>query len=376
MSRLFGFLALFILFLTGCQKGKYEEKEREIGYKGIARVNRLLAAERFASEMGLEANSYAGAPSLPPPEGTTLVVPVKSLQSEGVLSEMGEWVLDGGNLVVYLTLDKEQSFFRQEEDEEAARAFLDYFAFELVDLSGSSDEDEDEDEDEVDGRQVTKVSLADGEGVYQTDFRVKKFLRDTEFDESEAGSMLRYTYGDGYLTVLVTGEPFRNRNLAKAEHASILWDILSVGDGDAVWFVHSTRVSFFKLLWEQASGALTLLLVTLVLLIWWAARGFGPRFVRGEDPAAQLDEHLEASGAFFMKHRAEGEVIENLRAKLFRRLARATNLPFNLPRPELAMRGREMGVLSMKESTALTERSTEKTLLGLLETLRNLDKKL
>ena len=48
MKRLL-LMAAAALALTACE---YTEVEREIGYKGKARVNPWLAAERFAGRMG------------------------------------------------------------------------------------------------------------------------------------------------------------------------------------------------------------------------------------------------------------------------------------------------------------------------------------
>lgn len=364
MSVRFLMVALLSFLLAGC--GKYEEREREVGFKGLAKVNRLLAAERLANEMGLKASSYAGAPSLPPAPRTTLMLPAASLQSEGQLGEMSDWVIEGGHLIVYLTLEgKEKAVWEAEEEELPFQACLDYFG---LDVQAANTETEEK------GLHVTLVRFTGDD--YETDFETLYLISDNDLPDDDPRPLRSYNYGEGTLTVLASAQLFINDAIGEAEHATLLWDILAEGEEDQVWFIHSTRLSFFKLLWQRAPHAVILLLVTMFLLVWWASRGFGPKFVRGANPSAKLDEHLQASGAFFLKHRAEALVIEQLRGRLFRRLARALNQPFHLSGGELIRIAKEQGVLDASETAALMDLPTDKTLLPTLQTLKNLDKKL
>ena len=376
MSRPLFFLGLLIFFLTGCG-GEYEEKEREIGYKGVAKLNRFLAAERLASELGMKAFSYAGAPSLPPPPGTTLILPAEALRSVGQLDEVSDWVLEGGNLIAYLTADNEPPFrlgVGEEELDQPFEEFLDYFGFDVW-SDGSEDEMEKETDSDAEESPI-KVVTFDGVQSYKTSFKSPYLLVDSDYPAGGVNAVYSYQYGEGYLTVLGSAELFTNQSIGKAEHATLFWDLLNKQGDEKVWIVYSTRLSFFKLLWMRAPHAVVCLLTTIVLLIWWAARGFGPKFVRGADPSAKLDEHLEASGAFFLKHKAEMEVITHQREKLFRRIARATNQAFNVSTHDLVVIGQQRGVLNTEEAVALTQSPSDKTLLGTLQTLKNLDKKL
>lgn len=370
MKRAAPMFFLLIFLLSGC--GEYEEREREVGFKGLAKVNHLLAAERMAQNMGLQASSYAGAPSLPPPPGTTLVLPAEALQSDGQLQEMEDWILEGGNLIVYLTL-KNRLAMRWSgggESELPFQSFLEFFEMEVTKVEAK------EDENGLNGK-ITSLSYhEDDEEPYETDFFSPYLLIESGSKKEDARAFHCYDYGEGTLTVLGSAQLFDNKHLGKAEHAKLLWDLLSFGAEEQVWFIHSTRLSFFKLLWQRAPQAVLLLLVTLALLVWWAARGFGPKFVRGTNPSARLDEHLEASGSFFLKHKAEGLVVVRLKERLLRKLARATNLPINASEEELLAAASKQEILNATESEALTAEPQPKTLLGTLQTLKNLEKRL
>ena len=368
------FIVLFSL--VGCKKrdGEYVEKEREIGYEGEAKINRFLAAERFLEKMGLKASSYGGAPSLPPPEGATVILPAASLQSQGQLAEITDWMMEGGNLIAYLTSEKERPFLwgpeGPQDEEEGFVTFLDYFGLEVDYRHAAKDEGH-----QFWGEKVESLGF-DRADRYVTDFRSPYFVKDRENFGGDAQPFVSYDYGEGSLAVFGSAELFTNRSIGKAEHASLFWAIADQGQNDTVWLIHSTRLSFFTLLWQRAPYAVVMLLVGVVLLVWWASRTFGPKFARGTNPSAKLDEHLEASGSFFRKHKAEEEVISHLRNKLFRRLARAMNQPFNVSSGDLISLGREEGVLDKAEATALTDRPTDKTLLTTLQTLKNLEHKL
>ena len=331
-----GLVAIVALLLVGC--GKYEEREREVGFKGLAKINHLLGAERLANEMGLKASSYAGAPTLPPAAGTTLMLPAESLQSVGQLNEMEEWLFEGGNLIVYLTLENRKRFSRNDENATAPyRAFLEHFS-----LRAELAEDE---EGKRESAHITSLGFEDDE-EYQTDFKTPFLITDDDYPDQAPKAFYSYEYGDGTLTVLASAQLFTNESIGKGEHATLLWHLLTEASEEQVWFIHSTRISFFQLLWQRAPQAVVLMLVTIVLLVWWASRGFGPKFIRGTNPSARLDAHLHASGAFFVKHRADLLVVSQLQGRLFRKLARALNQPFNAAEGDLLLLAEKEGVLN------------------------------
>jgi hypothetical protein len=379
MKRSCSLFLVLLCLLSSC--GRYEERTEEVGYKGLAKIDHFLAAQRFTERMGLKSFSYGGVPTFPPPSDATLVAPVASLQSEGILGEVSEWMDAGGNLIAYLEAPRDKS-----EPTKVPRSwepFLDYFEFEAISVNELADEEfiemegakspfSKDDEDEL---EIENLTIEDS---YDTDFAIRFLLRDIEVSEEEAlsGPVLSYDYGAGTLTVLATANPFSNQVIDRRDHATLLWDLIVMGQGGEVWFVYSTRTSFFGLLWTRAPYALVALVLSVVILVWWAARGFGPRFSRGTDPSPRLDEHLAASGAFFMKHGADAVVVEEHRKELFRQLARALNQPLTSKRQELLVLARERDLLSEKQLWALTEPVTHKTLLSQLRNLQRLQKQL
>ncbi|MEM9081146.1 MAG: DUF4350 domain-containing protein [Verrucomicrobiota bacterium] len=370
----------WLLVVVGCDfGGKYEEREREIGYKGLARVDHFLAAKRLAEKQGMVAMTYAGLPKFPPPEGTVLMVPLASLQGDGLLSEIDDWIVEGGHLVAFAVMQEETSWGVYGEDGGALENFCYFFDFEYEwdfdQFDFGDDEEEDSDKEEV----VREVDFAESyhlEGSYETEFETPLLIRDVEEEDGEWKAMHSYSYGEGLLTVLATAEPFTNREIGKAEHASLLWDLIGQGEEERVWFVYSARLSFFGMLWDAAPGAILALGGFVLVLVWWAWKGFGPRYHRVGNESAQLKEHLMASGYFFFRHRAEGLVLERMREGLRQRLARKVNVPFNEDVGVILGKAQEQELLSDEELGALQGEGGEKQLVRQLEILQTLDKRL
>lgn len=376
-------LLLLAIWLPSC--GEYEEKTRDIGYKGLAKVDHFLAARRMSEELGWTAFSYSGVPGFPPPADATLVVPVASLQSDGVLAEVEEWLTSGGNLIAYLTPPDER--WQRSEVSRDWENFLDYFQFEVSLVKDLQPAEyahllpESEESEESGGLQseeeLTLQSLSlDREEDYLTEFETNLLIRDTEFEGSTYSGAESYDFGEGTLTVLATAQPLSNEGIASGEHATLLHDLIAMGRGGEVWFIYSTRISFFGLLWQRAPYAVLALGVAILILVWWAARGFGPRFTRGTDSNPKLDEHLSASGAFFIKHRAETLVVQEYRTTLLRKVARSLNLPLNSTARDLLEAADEQDLLTAEELAAMSQPLSEKSLITTLRNLQSINQKL
>ncbi len=342
MSRILYLLigCVVLLLVSGC--AEYEEKEVEIGYKGLARIDRFLAATRLVREMGLESGSYAGLPELPPPPNTVLCVPAGSLQNQGTLSELEDWMhYDGGHLICFLQLDG-KSRFRKDEETYSFAPFLDFFGLE-IDLEKGAKE-----------KEVTALKFEETQGLkekytveYKSPFRFRSIDagEDEPFVHSE-----RFEMGEGSMFVWSTAAPFANKNLKKEKHASLLWDMVNANSSDEVWFVYSTRISFWALLWEKFAFAICSGALLIFVSIWVGARRFGPIFDTVDSKRNRLDDHLTASGYFFAKHKADQMVIESTKKRMSTQLARRANLPIDATEAEILSACQRDGILDAEQA--------------------------
>lgn len=85
------------LFLCGC-KGHWEDYEKILGYRGKARLNPFLAAERLLNELGHDVRSVKSLHSLPDHEAVLFISGEGSLP-EGRARQLLSWVYSGGHVI-------------------------------------------------------------------------------------------------------------------------------------------------------------------------------------------------------------------------------------------------------------------------------------
>ncbi|MES2598932.1 MAG: DUF4350 domain-containing protein [Verrucomicrobiota bacterium] len=92
-------LLLFpILFLSACD-GHFEEREFPQGYKGKARLDPFLAAERLLDKMGYKAERLPQLKELPDADGGVVVISAEAGMPEARAKQLLSWVQNGGHLV-------------------------------------------------------------------------------------------------------------------------------------------------------------------------------------------------------------------------------------------------------------------------------------
>jgi hypothetical protein len=108
-GALFAVLAAVVAVLLGAFAWKLRdgfekvEVEQEVGYRGEARLNPLLAAERLYTGLGAPARTLPGAlGKLPPNDYALLLVSERRAISQKQLDALKDWVRHGGRLVVAL----------------------------------------------------------------------------------------------------------------------------------------------------------------------------------------------------------------------------------------------------------------------------------
>lgn len=357
--------SLFIF--SGC--GEMVHKEKEIGFKGVAKYDHFLAASRFMREMGIESGSYTQLPEFPPPPNTTIFLPASSVQSEGMLQELDDWVYyDGGKLICYLENGTQSDFFKYAPDE--GRLFLDYMGIsvEEVQQQDNTGTESTEEEEETDAAEmVTSMNFDESakmKATYKTSFSNNFYLYFEEdgFESAEEDGFisLDFDHGEGLIEVWTTSAPFTNKSLQEEEHAALLWDLVKGSETERVWFVHSSQISFWKLLWEKGRYALIPLMLLLIFWIWTSIQRFGPLFQTENSTENTLEEHLTASGYFFSQHKADTLILDELKQSMYLKLCRKVNLPINTPASELLDNCKRQGVLTPMQLSLFTEPYPEK----------------
>ncbi|MCU0752080.1 MAG: hypothetical protein MUF86_02415 [Akkermansiaceae bacterium] len=276
--------ALALLCLTACE---YREVEREIGYKGKARVNPWLAAERFIGRLGYETQPVISWTE--PDYGDAVwIVPASILSNVSFTRSMEEWVRDGGHLI--LLVERTDSATNDWRGRHAPPS-IEQALTEMLRRGGIS------------------LETSGDARAREVEFQGKSYKVDAESDavvalnEAEGGVFATTECGDGRITVVTDGRIFRNRWIDERDHAALLAALVDSGGGDGrVGIARDSGLSFWSLLREHLSPILLAGAVCLLLWLWRNMSRFGPVESAAPPPVSRgYDHHLEALGHFHWK---------------------------------------------------------------------------
>ena len=340
-------LALSCWSLVSCSKT--EERERVLGYTGLASRNPYLAAERYLEADHREVISSNGALRFDPDEGL-VISPASSVRSVGDSDRLLEWVSDGGHFVCFL--ERGEDYFKDVgewanhtpgnwSDEDEINTGLDELLLSLdvevtnVDSRREIDEVEEAIEDDSYRLSVAKgkvlpyaevVNVVIEEGV--TAFNMKlggvkriKPLGDYYVDDwYEAGEEHRFmsrSYGYGRVTFISDARAFRNPYLKLEQHALML-DHMATNGGKIVFSLGKVP-GFMGMLMEQAWMALYGLLLLVVLWIWKNVPRFGPLLDVSEGHSRNYAEQVSNTGKFLWRNKCDDSLLQPLRDAVIRK---------------------------------------------------------
>ena len=320
MTRQLACIALAVLALAGCS---YQDIEREIGYKGAARVNPWLAAERFAEAAGFNVIS---SPSWQEPTWRESVwfIPGMLVENRMFARQLTEWLDEGGHLVVLLENAESSTSdwqFRRPPPPPLEPPLRDLIEHAGIRFTGQAD------------RSPTPVITAN--------YRNRSFRIDSSphirvlarSENGEPGTIATVHHGLGRLTVVADAQIFRNRWIDSAEHADLLAAILSDADtAGSAGFMRGSGLSFWKLLGTHLWPVLIAFGAWLVFWLWRSFGRFGPLEAANEPNNIRgYDHHLEALGGFQWEIDHATGLLAPLRARI---VERGHHLAARAGRPE------------------------------------------
>ena len=299
------------LALAGCTG---EEIEIETGYRGKARRDPFLAAERFLAANGLDVSRRTWIGDRLPPGGT-LIATAQSFGNRGTADIVLNWVSAGGNLL--LLLDGGETF-RTDWDTGSADAqkrsqperdeLLEKLGIAKVEYGGSH----------VDVRIAgTAVKLnMPAHFTWENDREPARM----EFAAADGYSISLASFhrGAGRISIAAHAEPFRNRRLGDADNAWLLLRLAGAPRDGEVWFLNGMKVSFFGMLWEHGWMALIAAATLLAAWLWKSLPRFGPLRAAEDTGTRDFAEHLSLTGAFLWRHRQRAQLIGPLRETVIR----------------------------------------------------------
>ncbi|HEB48975.1 MAG TPA: DUF4350 domain-containing protein [Desulfobulbus sp.] len=322
---------------------EYRPVEVNVPVSPAARMNPLLAAERFLAGLGWPVESHRGRDLLVhlPPAGDALVV----LRMSGNLSptrigEIFAWIEAGGHLVLA------PAGYTEDDGTPDETGLLGRVGVLLRHAPAGDDCGCDDETTPGRGASATAGADRDPAGeedtAQETTVRVTldnrqvtlapdpySYLEDSQGTASLAigdsrgngAVLLQYRIGSGRLTVLNSMDIFTNSGIGSRDHAFLLaW---LVTKNRKTWLLYSSDMDGLPvLLWRKQAPFLLALAMTLVLLLWsWQYR-LGP--LQEEEERGRRRNvlaHIDASGRYGWRIDRAASLLAANRRFVLRRLA-------------------------------------------------------
>jgi hypothetical protein len=312
-------VVLLAVLLSGC--GNSTTEEYIIGYRGVARSNPFLAAERTLTALGCYVEHMQSI-DVRGKSGGVLITNPRAFINYGDTDETMRWVHGGGHLVLLMS------------GSERWRSDFDNFDFKdfvrLLKQDAPSEESNKLLEQlglkaEEHGFKVTQEAAKSETQVSIDDEKLKCFLpgelqftREPRGDVRAGGtnpSLVSFERGEGRITILASAHPFRNRWLGEADHATLLWSIVQMGGDYQVWFCDGARMSFLAMLWSHGWMAIVAVGILIGVWLWKNLPRFGPLRAVQVESSRDFTTHLELTGAFLWRqHEARSLLAPTQRA--------------------------------------------------------------
>jgi hypothetical protein len=286
------------LLAVSCE---YQEVKREVGYKGKARMNPWLAAERFSERLGHQTRSLVNWRA---PEAGDAVwfVPAVVLNNRSYVRQAEEWTAEGGHLVLLIQHADASihDWTNRWLDPEFESPFKEFLA--RADLKLDQGATASADQFHFDGR-IYQVNSS-------SDFTV------TGPDGNKP--LVSVPFGDGRITVIPDARIFRNRWIDEKEHADLLAALVTIDRrlGNIV-FMRGMDLSLWEMVLNHLWTVLLALVILVLLWLWKNLARFGP--VESAQPPSELrgyERHLEALGDFQWRIDRGSSLLAPLRAQI------------------------------------------------------------
>ena len=300
MRRILLLMAVSFL-MTGCND--YIEKEREIGYKGKARVNPFLAFEQFVTK-------YSGKEILVSKnfgqlgdEDSIIILSADLITSEGYVRKLDSWISQGGHAIFLIDhaemRGNEWSIFRA--DGEVSEALSKWFTSLNIEVVENDT-----------AKEFGKVKI--DKDRFNVKLNSGHALR---LNGKKEQAIVSLEHGDGALTIINDASLLRNRAIDEAEHIEIIAMLLDWSREGRLVFLRGVGISFFGMIWEKGWMIVVSLIVLLMVWLLRHMPRFGP--IESEAKEAQLrayDHHLEMIGDFHWRLDRGLALLEPLRREL------------------------------------------------------------
>lgn len=325
------------IFLAGCDRGTPRKVTTDTGYKGTARSQPYLAAQRMFEKLDWEVKIIHSIHDLP--RRGTLILTGTEGSAHATAMRTVEWAeKSGGHLILML---RRTESWRDDWDSYIGDLFtskeelnlhpvLKKLKATVADSSGDFLSTGDKQEVKIRGKKLSmefrsNLTLDAREITPEPEVLVGKISATPLFS-------VRAGYR-GRITVVCDGSPFRNRYLDQQDHATILNDLVNLTRRNSdlnysnydfaprqLHFLMSANDSFMSILWEKYWMALIALGILIIAWLWKNFPRFGPLQAADDPGVRQFSEHLKMTGNFLWHHHQSANLFPPMRRSILRKL--------------------------------------------------------
>jgi hypothetical protein len=283
-------LPMAALLLSSCDTRKPIRYEEEIiGYKGAARFNPWLAAERMLTETGTPSATRPALTELPGGD-TAIFLPADSIASRGEARRMLTWARGGGHLIVACS---GTSRFHNDHDG-AAEADLDRESpiFRELGIAPAESRPDVSQKVEIDGMEYAM------ECPDRVALDVTGKPADVLAGDPAEAVLASFSHGIGRVTLLAGATPFRNYHIADADHASLLCALAALEPVQSVVFIARSEVNLWDMLKAYAWMPVLATALLIVLWLWRHLLRFGQAMPADTSAIRHFGTQLDEAGRF------------------------------------------------------------------------------
>jgi hypothetical protein len=307
-----GGIVAFVVYGIG-----FVDYEADVGYRGEARRNPLLAAERTLERLGhrVESSLYLGA--LPSEDALLVLRQSGRFLSPFDVERLLGWVEQGGHLCVLFPGDAE---FENELDNDVEEERFRHPLLDALQLRVRLDPSV-EREVQVDfGRGLRRIAFPGRLSLVD-----EHAMSDVDSGDPMLTRVLSMEHGYGRMTLFVGDDWACNGEFGELDHAYILDDLASFdGERREVRFVLGERPpGLLALVWEHGWAVVTSLAALLALALWRRSFSLGPRLPDLPPGRRDFSEHIRATGEFLWRNRLVATLLAAPRSALRSRMASA-----------------------------------------------------
>lgn len=283
-----------------------------------AQANPYLAAEYFLRQHGIDvehANSLDVLPTLEPHQRSLLLLGERTNMTPREVDQLMNWTRAGGRLLFVaealwddstassgdLLLDRVhlRQLLSKDLKEPAPGLIKDRYP------------------------ELTKLYLEDEEAPayigFDTDFHLEDPQNQAQAwaNSALATHMMQLNFGQGSITVITDAELWKNDHIDQYDNAWLLWYLNA--DTHVTLLFNTDHDNLLTLLLRYFPQALVALLALIALWLWRSAVRHGPLQQPAPKARRQLEEHVQASAGFHLRHNGQQHLLRTLQQDVLRR---------------------------------------------------------